>query len=230
MRNLLSPRGGSSSVVDVESGGGPLRKDRRTERNSPYSTAPRKEKKEVSPVKCSFYPNCSRDDCPFFHPCEPCPDGDQCKKGKHCLFIHNLAAATVCKFADHCTNPHCSFSHPSPASIALARASKMAQIACKYFPACLNHQCPFLHDPALLVSLPTAVSPVEITLTDVAPAPPTQEQLLHIVCRFDPHCTRYGCYYVHPSRTQQSVISKSWTNPNLNAERKFVSNDATESM
>jgi hypothetical protein len=227
LRNLLSR--GVSAIDDEEKSmdidqrpAGPKRKERRIDRKSPYD---RKEKAKDSMVaKCSFFPNCNRENCLFFHPSKPYPEESQSFKGKAGVFTHE-PIIVACKFAEICNNPSCTFSHPSPASISLAKASKMSQIACKYFPACLNTQCLFLHDPALVISP---------NVTQIN----TMNQNSQAICRFDPNCTRYGCYYVHPSIadnqqkdiTPVTSVHKTWVNTNSISNRLFISSEKVEKV
>ena len=260
LRGLLSSRKGANSSkngfpedemdVDRDRSGGPQRKERRMDhRRTPYAPLPattastrQRQNTERPLAKCSFYPNCSRQDCPFHHPFEPCPDGIHCTKGKACLYVHETAtspAAIACKYAEYCTNPHCTYSHPSPASIALAKATKMAAVLCKYYPGCLNTQCPFLHDPTVVVAAPAHVNGTD-TAAVPPPAPFADPQ--QTVCRFDPNCTRYGCYFLHPSRdstvSQATVVPlqpsatsahKTWVAPHI-SERQFATATVDESM
>ncbi|KAJ3345195.1 hypothetical protein HDU91_007440 [Kappamyces sp. JEL0680] len=248
LRNLLSSgkasqRGQLSSpdsrVVQIDDRSGPVRKERHTERNAPYRTGKREGRSAPSRqpmAKCSYFPNCAKMDCPFFHPSEPCPDGESCTRGSACLFLHSQgdvppAAMPNCKFGQHCTNPECVYSHPSPAAVlAMAKAAVSAQIPCRYYPGCLNPACPFLHPVAPATGPDEAAAPTPNdfgapapTGSDVSGAP----QPNMAVCRFDPYCTRFGCYYQHPSRGQGSK-NKVYVNPESSktASRSFALADA----
>jgi hypothetical protein len=218
LRNLLnskrrnqSPPGRIVQIEDRASRPGPERSERRHERSSPYAR-PEREQRQKPITKCSFYPNCGRPECTFFHPTEPCPEGEACTKGSACLYIHEPKVdQTQCKYRENCTNPACTFAHPSPAAIALAKASTGSQPVCRYSPNCLNPACLFLHPnpqnaappnesgvPAPTIPLPTSLNPS------------------NIVCRFDPYCSRYGCFYLHPSKASAA------NNTNHTSERSFA--------
>ena len=57
--------------------------------------------------ECKFYPNCTRQNCPFKHPVQPlCSYGASCRNVS-CKFTH---LQTMCKFSP-CTNARCAFRH-----------------------------------------------------------------------------------------------------------------------
>jgi len=57
--------------------------------------------------RCMYFPNCSNQNCSYFHPTEPCNNFLSCIAGPtRCLFIH-----PPCKFQSRCTRRGCAFSH-----------------------------------------------------------------------------------------------------------------------
>jgi len=88
-----------------------------------------KPKVEIAP-RCIFYPNCTKQNCPFFHPTEPCKNPVMCSFGPKCRYIH-----PPCKFGSWCTRPDCVYYHP-----------KEASIDCKDgFSCSVKSTCPFRH-------------------------------------------------------------------------------------
>jgi len=59
--------------------------------------------------KCLFYPNCTKPDCPFFHPTENCKLFPACPFGKKCRFIH---PDIPCEYGSMCLRLGCSYTHP----------------------------------------------------------------------------------------------------------------------
>ncbi|KAJ3255084.1 hypothetical protein HK103_006627 [Boothiomyces macroporosus] len=188
LRNLL--RGKTSSRFAD-------RNERRSNRSSPYSIQ-KKERKEVSIPRCTFFPNCTREDCQFFHPTEPCPDGENCTKGPACRFIHQVVtppkSTIACKFQEHCTNPNCTFSHPSPAALAYTAAATKATQQCKFYPNCLNAYCPFYHPPA------TSQEPNQDSIPQDL-SKPVDPAVSQIPCKYDAYCKRPNCHFLHQSRS-----------------------------
>ncbi|KAJ3323872.1 hypothetical protein HDV06_006461 [Boothiomyces sp. JEL0866] len=152
-------------------------------RHAPY----KREKKELSTPKCTFFPNCTREGCKFFHPTEPCPDGAACTKGPACRFIHQIAPPTACKFKANCINPNCTFAHPSPAVLSLST------VQCKFYPNCLNSFCTFYH--------PEVTQQSEENIEKAAPTVP---DVSAIPCKYDAYCKRPDCHFFHPSRAKTS--------------------------
>lgn len=176
------------------------RTERQVDRSAPYT-------RKIPKTKCTFYPNCTRSDCQFFHPTELCGDGANCSKGAACLYIHEKSQTEKCKFGEHCNNPECTFSHPSPAAAAL-KAS--ATIQCRYAADCRNSGCSFSHPPINAApNLHSALSSSGET-----------------ICKFDPHCTRAGCYFNHPSRTTGATSQRSFAL--VNADTKNDPKDGME--
>ncbi|KAJ3271857.1 hypothetical protein HDV01_006142 [Terramyces sp. JEL0728] len=188
LRNLLRSGKTGSRYSDSN--------ERRSNRSSPYSIK-KKERKEQSVPRCTFFPNCTREDCQFFHPTEPCPDGEHCSKGPACRYIHESVAAVkstvACKFQEHCTNPNCTFSHPSPAALAYTAAASKAAQQCKFYPNCLNAYCPFYHPPATVQQAAQENIPQD-------PAKPADPAVAQIPCKYDAFCKRPNCHFFHQSR------------------------------
>ncbi|KAF9413090.1 hypothetical protein BGZ76_005090 [Entomortierella beljakovae] len=46
--------------------------------------------KQITKLKsrCHYWPNCTNKACKYTHPAQPCRDGDQCRFGERCIFIH----------------------------------------------------------------------------------------------------------------------------------------------
>jgi len=88
------------------------------------------QKVEIAP-RCIFYPNCTKQNCPFFHPTEPCKNPVMCSFGpKFCRYIH-----PPCKFGSLCTRQDCVYFHP-----------KEASIDCKDgFSCSVKSTCPYRH-------------------------------------------------------------------------------------
>ena len=155
----------------LKKGGNDRRNAPRNNRSEPYKVA--KFEKEISTnIRCDFYPTCTRPDCQYIHPSEPCPKGIACTDLK-CLFTHENDAtrlkprqkptlackfgakctnsactyshpkSNICKYGVGCKNADCHFSHPSPA------AATTTIMPCKFYPNCLNAQCPFSHPPPI---------------------------------------------------------------------------------
>jgi len=57
--------------------------------------------------RCVFYPNCTKDDCPFVHPKEDCRYFPNCPYGNLCVYIH-----PSCKYLGRCSRPNCMYYHP----------------------------------------------------------------------------------------------------------------------
>lgn len=69
--------------------------------------------------RCRYWPNCSKEDCPFFHPVSECPHFPGCKFGSKCLMIH-----PDCKFGVKCRNPNCAFTHRNDSKTSLSRRAE----------------------------------------------------------------------------------------------------------
>ncbi|KAJ3271858.1 hypothetical protein HDV01_006143 [Terramyces sp. JEL0728] len=152
-------------------------------RHAPY----KREKKELSVPRCTFFPNCTREDCKFFHPTEPCPEGSACTKGPACRFIHQVAPPSVCKFGASCINPNCTFAHPSPAVLSLTN------VQCRFYPNCLNQFCTYYHP-----------EPRPQSDESSQKAPQTVPDPISIPCKYDAYCKRPDCHFFHPSKSKTS--------------------------
>eukprot|EP01130_Rhizamoeba_saxonica_P018493 TRINITY_DN9276_c0_g1_i1.p1 TRINITY_DN9276_c0_g1~~TRINITY_DN9276_c0_g1_i1.p1 ORF type:complete len:365 (-),score=67.63 TRINITY_DN9276_c0_g1_i1:16-1089(-) len=64
---------------------------------------------QSSASRCKFFPNCNKDDCPYFHPTEPCRNFPKCPYGDNCRYVH---PKIDCKFGAKCLNVNCVFTHP----------------------------------------------------------------------------------------------------------------------
>jgi hypothetical protein len=123
--------------------------------------------------RCAFFPGCTKQSCPYFHPTEPCKNPLTCVFGpKMCRYIH-----PTCKFGSRCTRPDCVYSHPRESLIDCRNGFSCIQKdtctyrhpleACIYNPKCRNQgYCTFSH------------------------APP---------CQFGAKCTIPGCTFAHKS-------------------------------
>jgi len=123
--------------------------------------------------RCVFFPGCTKQNCPYFHPTEPCKNPLTCVFGpKMCRYIH-----PTCKFGARCSRPDCVYSHPRESLIDCRNGFSCTQKdtciyrhpleACIYNPKCRNQgYCTFSH------------------------APP---------CQFGAKCTIPGCTFAHKS-------------------------------
>ncbi|KAJ3043893.1 hypothetical protein HDV00_003931 [Rhizophlyctis rosea] len=142
------------------------------------------------PVRCSYWPNCTRGRaCRFWHPTKLCLNPD-CPNGKNCRYIHKEeigAKAPVqtempeCRFGAGCTRPGCKFKHTTSGE---APAFAAANIPCRYYPNCKNAICPYYHPPSTGIPITAAAGP------DVSKVP----------CKYEPFCDRAGCPYAHTLR------------------------------
>ncbi|KAI8060308.1 hypothetical protein BC940DRAFT_337682 [Gongronella butleri] len=81
-------------------------------------------------IPCRFFPHCTNDNCPFFHPPVPaapavptgpkripipCNFGDKCLR-PDCYYLHpkdnDNPADVVCRFDGACSRPNCFYKHP----------------------------------------------------------------------------------------------------------------------
>ncbi|KAI9004417.1 hypothetical protein DFJ74DRAFT_693374 [Hyaloraphidium curvatum] len=172
------------------------------------------ERLDERPVRCKFWPDCSKGaECPFHHPTELCPNLPGCREGDRCLFIHPKAAAP-CKFGAGCTNPRCTFSHPSPAlGKQQGSAANRRNIPCKFSP-CLNPRCPYLHAGAR--GAPQGFANKSLVLSSATGSPTS---VAEIPCKFEPFCTKPNCPYLH-----------STVEPMRRADRAFAVAEAEETV
>jgi hypothetical protein len=135
--------------------------------------------------RCAYFPGCTKQNCPYFHPTEPCKNPLTCVFGpKMCRYIH-----PTCKFGSRCTRPGCVYNHPRESLIDCRNGFSCIQKdtciyrhpleACIYNPKCRNQgYCTFSH------------------------APP---------CQFGAKCTLPGCTFAHksseaPAPTTSNII------------------------
>lgn len=154
-------------------------------------------------VRCSFWPNCTRDEsCNFWHPRDFCPHFPNCRYADNeCLFIHPASTHTIpmsaieCKFGAFCTRPDCMYAHPSPSfafpPVAPKRYNNGGSISskppvCRFFPNCRNAHCTFSH-------------PTGSALSSTATSTPLNET----PCKYVPFCSNPSCPYKHESDTSQ---------------------------
>ena len=116
------------------------------------SNSQSQQRPDPSNTVCKFNLFCTKPDCPFAH---SAPNGavgvtvdmnDQCQygtgcKNRKCTGKHPSPAAAaadqqppICKFFPNCSNPYCSFLHPSGP-------------ACRNGADCTTPNCPFTHNP-----------------------------------------------------------------------------------
>lgn len=91
------------------------REKRETVREEPEAPAETPEKRR----RCRYWPNCAKEDCPFFHPVSECPHFPGCKFGNKCLMVH-----PDCKFGGSCRNPACPYTHRNDPKAAPPRRSE----------------------------------------------------------------------------------------------------------
>jgi len=129
--------------------------------------------------RCVYFPACTKQNCPFFHPTEPCKNPIICPFGPTmCRYIH-----PVCKFASRCSRMDCVYTHPREASIDCRNGFSCTQKetcgyrhppeACIYNPKCRNQVCTYSHAPN---------------------------------CQYGVNCTTPGCTYSHKSALPLSNI------------------------
>lgn len=151
--------------------------------------------RKQKPDRCAFYPNCTKgDDCPFFHPTQPCRNYPNCPKGDHCDYVH-----PPCRFGDNCQRrPMCPYAH-SLASERNASAYPMNMMnmmhmgmgmmgpPCKNGFACTKKpNCSFQH-PAVLCRFGTSCRNGHMCMFSHAPP-----------CRNGAECTIPHCKFGHP--------------------------------
>jgi hypothetical protein len=126
---------------------------------------------EEKPVRCVFWPNCTKPDCKFWHPKEICKKFPNCPDNDKCLYIHPQVSTTTvfskfnpymsypsvasiaipCKYGIHCTKINCPYFHSNQVIMPGVDLTKFEDtrslILCHYYPNCLNANCPFYHPP-----------------------------------------------------------------------------------
>jgi len=102
-------------------------------------------------LRCVYFPACTKQNCPFFHPTELCKNPIICPFGPTlCRYIH-----PPCKFGTRCSRPDCVYSHPREALIDCRNGYSCPQKeiciyrhppeACIFTPKCRNQVCTFSH-------------------------------------------------------------------------------------
>ncbi|KAG4101968.1 hypothetical protein H8356DRAFT_1305554 [Neocallimastix lanati (nom. inval.)] len=126
---------------------------------------------EEKPVRCVFWPNCTKPDCKFWHPKELCKKFPNCPDNDKCLYIHPQVPTTAAypKF-----NPY--MVYPSVATIA---------IPCKYGIHCSKINCPYIHSNQMI--MPSGVDPTKI-----------EDTRSLILCHYYPNCLNANCPFYHP--------------------------------
>eukprot|EP01127_Copromyxa_protea_P015457 TRINITY_DN4452_c0_g1_i1.p1 TRINITY_DN4452_c0_g1~~TRINITY_DN4452_c0_g1_i1.p1 ORF type:complete len:426 (-),score=107.71 TRINITY_DN4452_c0_g1_i1:53-1201(-) len=141
--------------------------------------------------RCTFFPSCTRPDCPFFHPTEPCKNFPHCAFGKACRYVH-----PVCKFAGRCTRPNCAFEHPQE-----------SKVDCKFGFSCLKkndkeNPCPYKHSAELCRNGPKCPHKGRCLFSHAQP------------CKFGGDCRISGCSFGHvPTVEDANVENLSETLP-----------------
>jgi hypothetical protein len=126
--------------------------------------------------KCAFYPKCNKQDCPFFHPSEPCKKFPSCPFGDKCRYVH---PEIPCKFGAKCTRPNCNYVHP-----------KKNEVPCKFGAACTNPKCPFFHPKEAKEACPKGFA------CDVKEICPFKHP--KVECRYKDQCrNKDRCAYSH---------------------------------
>ncbi|CAO1618494.1 unnamed protein product [Parajaminaea phylloscopi] len=100
---------------------------------------------------------------------------------------------SLCRYSLSCTNPMCSYSHPSPSAAAAKRKGTMSdsdepittsEAPCRFGADCTNTQCGFSH-----------VSPAVLFVRTRSSATAGASQ--STPCRFGAHCTNPSCAFAH---------------------------------
>jgi len=184
---------------------GPKRKLKKDEDDETAS------KKPKPLTRCTFWPSCTRSDCPFYHPTEHCKFFPNCSFGSNCLNIHpNIP----CMFGSDCKNPNCQFNHP-PKSIPCKNGFACTvsgctfshpPIACKFGDACMNgRSCLFSHAPPCKFGIEC----VRPDCSFAHPPPysvPQSKSTLPIPCKFGDSCTIPNCKFFHSN----AIKTEEW--------------------
>ncbi|KAI8799551.1 hypothetical protein BJ742DRAFT_845347 [Cladochytrium replicatum] len=210
----------------------PLPAGRRRVDNTTFTIA--NDNPPPAPMRCRFFPKCTREGCEFFHPTQPCAAYPNCPNtAETCLYIHptpapvvaatgSIPGLTPCRFGAMCTRPGCHFAHPSPASLARmggagpGASRPQLNIPCKFYPNCSNPQCPYVHpySSILASSVPFATSVQAVPAAGSATGPESE-----IPCRYEPFCTRPGCRFKHgPVVEMKNASEKYRRSANGNAQ------------
>jgi len=135
-------------------------------------------------VRCVYFPACTKQNCPFFHPTEPCKNPLVCTFGPTmCRYIH-----PVCKFGPRCTRPDCVYTHPRESLIDCRNGYSCTQKesciyrhpaeACNFNPKCRNQVCTYSHAP---------------------------------LCQYGVNCSAPGCTYAHKSVLPPTILPNDET-------------------
>lgn len=90
-----------------------------------------------SSIRCIFYPECTKTDCPFLHPTEPCKNFPNCRFGQECHYIH-----PICKFGSACNKGlNCPFNHP----LSLKKSQFPTPTPCLNGFSCKKPRCTYSH-------------------------------------------------------------------------------------
>lgn len=96
--------------------------------------------------KCKFWPNCTKPNCIYSHPTQPCRNFPQCKFADKCLYAH-----PPCKFDASCTRSDCPYTHSKKASSTFGVSKPYTKSnICKFYPKCTKMDCPFTHPKVIL--------------------------------------------------------------------------------
>jgi len=145
-----------------------------------------------SATVCSFWPNCTRQGCRFYHPpSKMCTHWPNCRN-PNCPFMHPEAAPVrMCKWGQECTNANCTFGHP-----------EATVPPCKFGEYCKNRNCTFYHAPASNYAATSNYSSNYGNASNYAYGQQAQGETM---CRFDVHCNNPNCAFVHSVKKQAST-------------------------
>jgi len=153
-------------------------------------------------LRCVYFPACTKQNCPFFHPTELCKNPLICPFGPTlCRYIH-----PPCKFGSRCTRPDCAYSHPREALIDCRNGYSCPQKetciyrhppeACIFTPKCRNQFCTFSHA---------------------------------VPCQYGSNCTIPGCTFGHKTIPVSNVVPNEESIEVLSASLpKTPPNNSTE--
>jgi hypothetical protein len=177
------------------------RRDRNTTRdrrgaNNQQERKPKGPHADKVKVRCSYFPNCTNEQCKFIHPTEDCKHYPNCKLGNKCTYLHPAKPAIACFYGSSCTNARCTFDHTN----APKQISK-AVVECRYGAACTYAQCHFAHPGR-------AGQEVHVTGGAAAASKSAKNpaiQNYQIKCKNDPDCEDEACEFAHPVRKMRKL-------------------------
>ncbi|KAG5727102.1 Nuclear polyadenylated RNA-binding protein nab2 [Termitomyces sp. T112] len=105
---------------------------------------------------------------------------------------------TLCKFSIKCTNAQCRYAHPSPVATAESGVV-LSNEACEKGKDCQDKDCIKSH-----VS-PAVLNPQSLEHTVSVSVSPAHAHISSVPCRFGIACTRPGCSFSHPPRTNPNT-------------------------